>query len=117
MSNKKSVQRSIKSRQLKSGMLFHKFDGSLATPLAIGQDAEVTQEIVKLGTGNYTLILDHAYEQDLVPVSILSDVAVGFKIQAVADDRITILCEDDAGAPVDGVIHLTLATFDNRFKH
>lgn len=98
-------------------MLFHKFDGALATPLAIGQDSEVVASIVKLGAGNYTLILAHAYEQDLVPISILSDVAVGFKIQAIADDRITILCEDAAGAPVDGVIHLVLGTFDNRFKH
>lgn len=117
MSNVKSVQRSIKSRQLKSGMLFHKFDGALPTPLAIGQDSEVVSEIIKLGTGNYTLVLDHAYEQDLVLVSVLGSVAVGFKIQALAEDRITILCEDEAGAPIDSVIHLVLATFDNRFKH
>lgn len=111
------MKRSIQSRQIKSGLLFHKFDGALVTPLAIGQDSEIVSEIVKLGTGNYTLILAHSYEQDLVPVSVLGDVAVGFKIQAVAEDRITILCETAAGAPVDSVIHLVLGTFDNRFKH
>jgi hypothetical protein len=114
---KGDLKRGFKSRQLKSGILCFKFDGTIATPVADGPDEFAIKQIVDLGAGNYTIILNEALEQDLHPLSILGDVAVGFKIQAVADDRITILCESAAGAAVDSVVHMTIATFDFRIRH
>ena len=110
--SKNDVKRSVKSRQLKSGLLFIKFDGTLGALVATGPDASMVSSIVDLGAGNYTVILTEAFEQDLHAVSILGATQSDWKVTAVADDRITIL-----GGGDDAAIHLTIATFDNRFLY
>ncbi len=110
--SKNDVKRSVKSRQLKSGLLFIKFDGTLGSLVADGPDASMVSSIVDLGAGNYTIILTEAFEQDLHVVSILGATQSDWTVTAVADDRITIL-----GGGDDAAIHLVIATFDNRFLY
>lgn len=106
------LKRSIKSKQLKSGLLCIKFDGTAGTIVAGGPDGFSVASIVDLGAGNYTIILNEAYEQDLHVVGILGATRSDWTVTAVANDRVTIL----AGAD-DAAISITLATFDNRFLY
>ena len=114
---KMELKRSIKSKQLKSGLLCIDIDGT-GTPVASGPDGFSVASIVDLGVGNYTVILSENYEQDLHMVGAVCSTAAAVTVTAVAGDRVTILVVNSAGAPLDDAkISITLATFDNRFLY
>jgi len=106
------LKRSIKSKQLKNGLLYIQFNGTVATPLAAGPDEFSVLEIIKVGAGEYTVVLTEAYEQDLHVVGVLGSTQSDWTVVAVAEDRVTIKAAAD-----DAAVMLTLASFDNRFKH
>ena len=106
------LKRSIKSKQLKNGLLYIQFDGTVFSPIVSGADEYSVKEVIKLGAGNYTVVLNEAYEQDLHVMGILGATNSDWTVTAIADDRVTILAGGD-----DALVQLTLATFDNRFKH
>ena len=112
MATKVALKRSIQGRQLKTGKLFIKFDGTLATPLADGPDQFAVSSIVKNGAGDFTIIFKVAYEQNLFVSSILASTQTAHTVTAVAKDRVTIETTAD-----DAAIYVELTTFDGRILH
>lgn len=112
-----SLRRSIDSQQLRMRMVFGYFDGTVGAPAADGPDKH-RFSVTKVGTGEYTVIVDEGFEQDVHPVSLLpkQTSVESVRVKAVDTDRFTMELLDNTDTPIDSEVWFTLVGSDNPDK-
>lgn len=112
---KPSLQRAIRSAQIKMRMIAVNVDGSAGAPVASGFDASQIKEIVKNGAGDHTIILKTPFDKDnaTLPMAWITPVggAATVQVTAAAYDRVTVLLSAD----VD--FSILILGQDFRFNH
>jgi hypothetical protein len=94
-------------------MVFGKFDGTVGSPSPDGPDTH-QYSITKVGTGEYTVVFDEPFEQDVHPISILAGLTTveSIEITAVASDRFTFKLYDNTDTEIDSEVWFTVAGSD-----
>lgn len=97
-----SQRRSMKSRQPGIVEVLVEVDGTIATPVASGQDALFVDSVQDLGTGLYKINLKAKSLQKLFPKSLVSYTEGAIlHVVAVDQESITVQAVDPAGADLD----------------
>lgn len=114
----KERRRSIGTAQLTLRELNFIIDGTAGTPVATGFDEKQISSVVDLGAGNYTIIFLKPFERacqlgGIVPLTA----GIIAQITAVAYDRVTIQCTNDAGVATDADLHICVKGSDARFNY
>lgn len=116
MANSGQRRRGLKSAQILQRILHFIVTGTAVTPAALGFDRYGISSVVDLGAGNYTIIFKYPFERACQLAGFGSLTANRLlQVTAVAFDRITVQCTDDAGAPADADLHLSVVGSDARY--
>ena len=117
------LKRSIKSGQIGMRQLVFKFDGTLATPLALGYDANRIESITKTATGEYLIVLKTQSQfhvnQDALPFcQIYTGNNRNVSVASVDYDRFAISTyKRDDGTAADAYVACLVFGSDNRINN